>query len=64
MNIGIRPKTVYCPVKEDQIDGGECIIVCDVADNLVKPTVIPDGIEWNDLQCQRCKDCQYHDDIG
>ena len=64
MNTGIYPNTVYCPVKKDQIDGGDCIIVCDVADNLAKPTVLPEGILWNDTQRQKCKDCQYHNDIG
>ena len=56
-------KTVYCPVKGDQIDGGDCLIVCDVADRLIKPSVLPEGIEWNEEQRATCQACQYHADI-
>lgn len=56
-------KTVYCPVKMAQIDGGDCLIVCDVADNMVKSTVLPEGIKWNEEQRQKCLSCQYHNDV-
>ena len=56
-------KTVYCPVKDNQIDGGDCLIICDVADRLIKPSVLPKGIEWNEKQCEKCKNCQYHNDV-
>ena len=54
---------VYCPVKEGQIDGGDCLIVCDVADRCIKPTVLPTDIKWNEEQREKCINCQYHNDI-
>ncbi len=56
-------KTVYCPVKGDHINGTDCITVCDIADGLINPSCLPDGIEWNDSQIKTCKACKYHDDI-
>ena len=56
-------KTVYCPVKENNINGADCCIICDVAEGYVKSTLLPEGIEWNEEQCKRCKNCQYHNDI-
>lgn len=56
-------KTVFCPVKGDEIDGGDCLVVCDVADRMIKPSVLPDGIEWNEKQREKCLKCQYHADI-
>lgn len=57
-------KTVYCPVKSDEITGDECIIVCDVADGMIKTTCLPEGIEWDDEQKKKCKLCKYHADIA
>lgn len=54
---------VYCPVKKDNIDGGECIVICDVADRMIKPTVLPEGIEWNEAKRILCLKCEFHDDI-
>ena len=54
---------VYCPVKKDNIDGGECIVICDVADRMIKPTVLPEGIDWNEEQREMCLKCVFHDDI-
>ena len=55
-------KTVYCPVKDGEVDGGDCIIICDVADRLILPTVLPEGIVWDEQQREKCKACPYHDD--
>lgn len=55
--------TVFCPVKSDEINGDDCIIVCDVADRLLKPTCLPEGIEWNEEQRKKCLACKYHADI-
>lgn len=57
-------KTVYCPVINDNIDGVDCYIICDVAEGYVKPTLLPKAIMWNDEQCTKCKKCQYHNDIS
>ncbi len=56
-------KTVYCPVKDDDINGADCYIVCDVADGYVKSILLPEGIKWNEEQRKRCKSCKYHNDI-
>ena len=56
--------TVFCPVKNAKINVDDCIIVCDVADGMIKPTVLPDGIVWNEEQRNKCLTCKYHDDIG
>ena len=56
-------KTVYCPVKDGQIDGGDCLIICDVADKLINPSILPEGIKWNEEQGEMCKNCKYHNDI-
>ena len=56
--------TVFCPVKNAKINGDDCIIVCDVADGMIKPTVLPDGIVWKEEQRNKCLTCKYHDDIG
>ena len=55
-------KTVYCPVTDARIDGGDCIIICDVADKLIRPSVLPEGVVWNEEQRQKCLACQYRED--
>ena len=56
--------TVFCPVKNDQIDGNDCYIVCEVADNMLKKKFLPEGIQWNEEQKQKCLNCPYHADIS
>lgn len=56
-------KTVICPVKGDYINGDDCLVICDVADKLIKPTALPKGIEWSEEHCKKCKSCKYHADI-
>lgn len=55
--------TVYCPVKDGQINGSDCLLICDIADKLIKPEARPDGIEWDEQQRSKCKACKYHADI-
>ena len=54
---------VYCPVKQDNIDGGECLVICDVADRMIKPTVLSEGISWNKEKQKLCLECKFHKDI-
>lgn len=56
-------KTVPCPVTGDEIDGGDCLLICDVADRLIKPTILPEGINWDEEQRKKCKACKYHADL-
>ena len=55
--------TVTCPVKDDEITGDDCILVCDVADGMIKPTCLPEGIEWNEHKRMLCRSCRYHADL-
>ena len=58
-------KTVYCPLKQDQINGIECLEVCDVADHILNPSVLPKEIgEWNEEKRVICKNCKYHADLN
>ena len=59
----INEKTVYCPVKQEQINGIDCLVICDVADRMFKPSVLPEGVRWNEEQRQLCKQCKYHSDL-
>lgn len=56
-------KTVYCPVKNAEISGGDCLLVCDIADRIIKPDALPHDIKWDEHQRQKCKDCKYHEDV-
>lgn len=57
-------KTVYCPVKDAQVNGDDCLIICDVADRMIKPSVLPEGIKWDEMQREKCLKCSYHADLG
>lgn len=56
-------KTVYCPVKGAQINGTDCLIMCDIVDELINPRCVPIGIVWDEKMREICKVCKYHDDI-
>ena len=66
-------ETVYCPIKESQINGSDCFTICAVADHEVKPVILYDGapdnsvlhpsIEWNEEQRQKCLNCKWHADL-
>lgn len=56
-------KTVYCPVKTTQVNGTDCMVICDVADRLLNPSVLPNGITWSEEQRERCLKCSYHADL-
>lgn len=55
-----RNEKVLCPVAEYPIDGGDCVIICDVADRILKPAVLPEDIKWSEEKRKICKDCKYH----
>lgn len=45
------------------MNGDDCLIICDVADHMIKPSVLPEGIVWNEEQRERCLKCPYHADL-
>lgn len=55
--------TVFCPVREEQVDGTTCLEICLVADNMVQERTLPEGITWNEEQRQKCLNCKWHADI-
>ena len=59
-------KTVYCPIKSDQINGGDCYWLCSIAEREVKPPEhLPDDIgEWNEEKREKCLNCKYHFGTG
>ena len=57
---GIKMKTVYCPVIKSRINGTDCNVICDVADKMLKPRVLPKGIVWDYEAENICLNCKYH----
>lgn len=54
-------KTVYCPIKNGQINGDDCYLLCAIADGEISSRVLPDGVDdWNEEQCQKCLNCEFH----
>ena len=66
--------TVYCPIKNDQINGDDCFSICLVADQEAKSSILyfgapddsilPLSIEWTEEQRKTCLNCKWHNDIG
>lgn len=57
-------KTVYCPVTGGQVNGDTCLEITLVADQYVKPAILPDKIKWSKEMRQKCLNCKWHDDLG
>ena len=55
--------TVYCPIRNDRIDGIDCNIVCDIVDGLLNVNVLPQNIEWNEKSKEMCLNCKYHNAV-
>lgn len=55
--------TVYCPIKNDRINGLDCNIVCDVADGILNPNVLPKNIVLDENYKKICLDCKYHNTV-
>ena len=62
MEVINEPK-VFCSVKQDYINGIDCLLICDVADRMLKPTVLPEGVNWSESHRKVCVNCQYHNDL-
>lgn len=39
------------------------MVICDVADRLLNPSVLPGGIDWSEEQREQCLKCSYHTDL-
>ena len=54
---------VFCPVANRTISEIDCIEICDVANEMIRPAaldVFDPPIEWNDEQKRRCRCCEHH----
>lgn len=56
-------KTVFCPVLDEQINGSSCLDIVLVADMEASPSILPDGVQWDEQKRTICKSCKYHADI-
>lgn len=55
--------TVFCPVINGQIDGTSCLEIVLVADREANPSILPEGVIWNEEQREKCLTCKYHADV-
>lgn len=46
-----------------KVDGTTCLEIVLVADHEAKPSILPQGLEWNDQQREKCLKCLYHADL-
>ncbi len=54
-------KTVFCPIKNDQINGDDCYLLCAIADNDLSCRVLPEGVDgWSERKQKKCLKCRYH----
>ncbi len=58
-----KKKLVFCPVYKRKIDGTECLVMCDVADRMIKSSVLPNEVKWDEEQGTKCIKCKYHADL-
>ena len=52
--------TVFCPVMNKQVNGATCLEIVLVADREAKSSILPQGLEWNEVQREKCLKCPYH----
>lgn len=55
--------TVYCSVLDRQVDGDTCLEIVLVAEREAKATILPESINWNENQREKCLKCPYHKDL-
>lgn len=55
--------TVFCSVLDRQVDGTTCFEIVLVADGEINKRILPDGLEWNEEQRQKCLNCKWHEDL-
>lgn len=53
--------SIRCPLIEDMIEIGDCVVYSDIASGMLKETCIPEKFRkkknWRDI----CEKCKYHD---
>jgi hypothetical protein len=52
---------IMCPLIDDTIEIGDCVVCSDVSSGMLKENCIPDKFKdkknWKDI----CKNCKYHE---
>lgn len=51
----------HCDLIDSEINGNDCIIVCDVTDDMLKENVIDGKFTVKKDYKEICKKCKYHD---
>jgi hypothetical protein len=52
--------TVKCPMINDLIEIGDCVVYSDIASGMIKDSCIPDKFKENSNWRDICERCQYH----
>ena len=55
--------TIYCPIKNDRINGVDCNIICDVVDGFFSSNVLPKNIVFDENHKKICLNCKYHNAV-
>lgn len=50
----------HCDLIDSDISGSDCIIVCDVADDMLKETAIDSKFKVKEDFKEICKNCKFH----
>lgn len=57
----MKNDTIKCPLVDDAIDIGDCVVYSDVVSGMLKEKCIPERFKekknWKDI----CKNCKYHE---
>ena len=51
---------IECPILNKDIDIGECVIIVDVCEEMVKESVISNEVKEVENWREICKNCKYH----
>jgi hypothetical protein len=54
-------QTVFCPVKKNQIDGGDCFDAALVYEDMSPLSELPDDMPpFSEETCRTCMKCEWH----
>jgi hypothetical protein len=60
---GVQVRKAMCPIKNEEISGDECLLICDVVDGFIKLSALPENMAWDEDKSKICKGCPYHFDV-
>lgn len=59
-NNRIKDKLIQCPLANEKVDIGFCVVTQDVVDNMLKERVLPEKYRQKHKWKEICKNCQYY----